>query len=198
MLKPAIVALTFAALAAGSVGAQSADTVASSPGYWRRLGVGFASSILLHEAGHIGTSVAFGKHPSFGFDKLRPTIYSGISLPDDPHAQFWFSAAGLSVQSVLDEAILDVPHVRGGAIERGLLAGGIGTTLFYLTIGRTGSVSDVEYMARTHVLTKNQVTLIYGSIAAMHIWRISRNPAYANFFMRPSSNGLDLGIRLGR
>jgi hypothetical protein len=48
------------------------------------------------------------------------------------------------------------------------------------------------------VLTKNQVTLIYGSIAAMHIWRISRNPAYANFFMRPSSNGLDLGIRLGR
>ena len=54
------------------------------------------------------------------------------------------------MQSVIDEAILDIPHRRGSAFERGLLAGGIGTTLFYLTIGRRGSVSDVDFIARTH------------------------------------------------
>ena len=57
-----------------------------------------------------------------------------------------FSAAGLTVQNLLDEVILDVPHNRGSAFERGLLGGGIGTTLFYLTIGRTGTVSDVEFI----------------------------------------------------
>ena len=33
--------------------------------------------------------------------------------------------------------------------------------MFYLTIGRTGSVSDVDFMARTRVLNKTQITLIY-------------------------------------
>src|ERR1041385_7694548 len=162
--------------------------------YWLRFGAGAISSILFHEAAHIATSYAVGGHPTFGFDKLRPTIFSGIDSHIEPHKQFLFSAAGLTAQSVLDEAILDIPHSRGGVFERGLLGGGIGTTLFYLTIGRTGSVSDVDYMARTHVLNKTQITPIYGSNAALHSWRISRNPAYANFFARPTSYGLDMGV----
>lgn len=198
MLKRAIIALTLGVLAGTSAGAQSADTVTSSHGYWKRFGLGFGTSILIHEAGHISMSYAAGAHPSFGFDKLRPTIYSGISIFEHPREQFVFSAAGLTIQSLLDEAILDLPHDRGGAFERGLLAGGIGTTLFYLTVGRTGSVSDVDYMARTHVLDKTQITLIYGGIAALHAWRISRDPAYAHFFVRPTSRGLDLGVHLGR
>src|SRR4051812_8499698 len=124
MLTRAIFALGFCASFAG---AQSADTVVSSPGYWRRLGAGVATSILLHEAGHIGTSIASGAHPTFGFDKARPTVYSGIDSHKHPRQQFWFSAAGLNVQSLLDEALLDIPHHRGGAFERGLLGGGIGT-----------------------------------------------------------------------
>jgi hypothetical protein len=191
MLKRAITALS---LVASVAGAQSADTVTSSRGYWERFGAGFATSILIHEAGHIGTAIASGARPTFGFDKARPTIYSGIDAARYPRRQFWVSAAGLTIQSVLDESILDIPHARGSAFERGLLGGGIGTTLFYLTIGRTGSVSDVEFMAETHVLTKTQVTLIYGSVAVLHTWRISRDPAYANFFARPSVHGLDLGV----
>jgi hypothetical protein len=182
-------------LVASAAMAQSADTVAASHGYWKRFGAGVVSSILLHEAAHVGAAIASGARPSFGFDKARPTVYSGIDSQRYPRRQFWFSSAGLNIQAILDESILDVPHARGGAFERGLLAGGIGTTVFYLTLGRVGSVSDVQFMAQTHVLTKTQVTLIYGGVALMHTWRIARDPAYANFFARPSAHGgLDFGI----
>ena len=161
-------ALATALLSPALVGAQTADSSAArdaakappSPRYWRDFSLGSATSLLAHELAHITVALALGKHPSFGFDELRPTIYSGINSHVEPHKQFLFSAAGLTAQSLLDEAILDIPHWRGGAFERGVLAGGIGTTVFYLTIGRSGSVSDVDFMARTHALTKTQITLI--------------------------------------
>jgi hypothetical protein len=183
-------------IAASAARAQHTDSAAvHGPHYVRDFGLGVAASIFLHEMGHIGTSLAEGARPTFGFDKLRPTVFSGINSHLQPRKQFWFSAAGLTVQSVLDEAILDVPHTRGSAFERGVLAGGIGTTVFYLTIGRTGSVSDVDFMARTHVMTKTEVTLLYGTIAAVQTWRISRSPAYAHFFAAPAAHGLLLGYR---
>ena len=197
MLKRAILVSLFTASALRVLGAQGGDsTTAGGRHYIRTLGLGAATSILIHEAAHITTSLAVGGHPSFGFDEGRPTIYSGITLDRNPRKQFMFSAAGLTVQNVLDELILDVPHARGSAFERGLLAGGIGTTVFYLTIGRTGSVSDVEYIARTRVMTKTQATFLYGGVIASHLWRMSRDPHYANFFARPSANGLDLGLSL--
>jgi hypothetical protein len=184
-------------LAIPAARAQSADSAPLPPDYWRRFSYGFTTSILLHEAAHIVTAWAIGGHPHFGFDKLRPTVYSGINSHEEPHKQFLFSAAGLTAQSVIDEGILDIPHSRGGAFERGILGGGIGTTLFYLTIGRKGSVSDVDFMARTHALNALQVTLIFGSVAAMHTIRISRDPHYANFFARPRGDGgVDVGLSL--
>jgi hypothetical protein len=196
MVTRAIASLLFIGAVAGAQNVPSADTVVTSRGYWKRLGAGVATSILIHEMGHIGTSLAYGAGPTFGFDKGRPTVYSGINLQEHPRKQFLFSAAGLTVQSLLDEALLDIPHTRGGAFERGLIGGGIGTTIFYLTIGRRGSVSDVEFMARTHVMNRTQITLLYGSIAALHSWRVSRDPAYANFFVRPGPQGLHLGVIL--
>lgn len=176
--------------------ASDAASAASAPShYYRSLAFGAATSIAAHELGHLAVSLSTGSHPTFGFDKLRPTIYSGISLRDNPREQFWFSSAGLIVQSVIDESILDVPHHRGSAFERGLLGGGIGTTLFYLTIGRTGSVSDVDYIARTGVMNKTEITLLYGTIAALHTWRISRDSAYAHFFAGPTANGFVVGVR---
>ena len=155
----AIAVLLAAGSATPALRAQSADSSALPPNYWRRFSYGFAASILFHEAGHIVTAVAVGGHPSFGF--------------------------------------LDIPHSRGGAFERGMLGGGIGTTLFYLTIGRRGSVSDVDFMARTHALSATQITLIFGSIAALHTIRISRDPHYANFFARPRADGkIDVGLEL--
>ena len=184
-------------LSAGSARAQSADTISSPRYYWQHFGYGVATSILFHEAAHIVTAMAVGGHPSFGFDTFRPTIFSGIDSHIAPHKQFLFSAAGLTAQTALDEAILDIPHPRGSAFERGLLGGGIGTTVFYLTIGRQGSVSDVDFMARTHALTKTQVTLIYGGVAALHAFRISRDPNYANFFARGRPDGrTDVGVQL--
>jgi hypothetical protein len=172
-----------------------------SPSYWPQLVFGAASSILFHEAAHIATSYAVGGKPTFGFDNLRPTVYSGIHLQTDPRKQFYFSISGLVAQSLLDEAILDVRRGRGGAFERGLLAGGIGTTVFYLTIGRWGSVSDVDFIARTHVMNKTQVTLLFGSIVAIHTWRIARESRYDHFFIRPSISAdgrLDFGWSLQR
>jgi hypothetical protein len=193
----------FAALLAIGAPCRAQDSTTTNTttraAYWTRFTAGAISSILLHEAAHIATSYAVGGHPTFGFDEYRPTIYSGVNSHIEPHKQFLFSAAGLTVQSLLDEAILDIPHDRGGVFERGLLGGGLGTTVFYLTIGRWGSVSDVDFMARTHALTKTQITFIFGGIALEHSIRISRDPSYANFFARPAADGtVRLGVEVRR
>jgi hypothetical protein len=140
-------------------------------------------------------SYAVGGHPHFGLDHGRPTVFSGIDSRLHPHKQFLFSAAGLTTQALLDEAILDIPHSRGGTIERGILAGGIGTTLFYITIGRNASVSDISFMARTSSLSKTQLSLIFGGLSAIHALRISRDSSYAHFFVQPAGNGFAGGFR---
>jgi hypothetical protein len=185
------------ALIASPASAQSyssREQAESSDGYWKEFALGAGFSLLAHESAHILTSIALGFHPYIGFDKGRPTVYSGIDSQKYPHKQFLFSAAGLTTQALMDEAILDIPHSRGGAIERGILAGGIGTTLFYITIGRNGDVSDIAFMARTSSLSKTQLSLIFGGVSAIHAVRIWRNPAYSHFFVGPTENGLGIGF----
>jgi len=164
--------------------------------YWTRMALGFTTSILAHEAGHVIASYAVGAHPTFGFDKGRPTVYSGINAETDPHKQFIFSSAGLNVQAIMDETILDVPHSRGAAFERGILAGGIATAYFYATIGRNASNSDITYMARTSSLSKTQASLIYAGLATIHVIRMTRDHHYADFFIRPrlSTPGTLVGV----
>jgi hypothetical protein len=168
----------------------------SSGRWWFVFATGFASSILAHEAAHVVAAYAVGGRPSFGLNEGRPTIYSGIDATTDPRKQFVFSSAGLTVQSLIDEGILDAPHhsSRAGAFERGLLAGGLATSFFYVTIGRTGSVSDVDFMARTSRLNKTSITAIFGGLALAHAWRVTHNSRYADFFARPAPEG---GLRVG-
>ena len=173
----------------------------TSPGYWRNFAAGFAASILAHEAGHVAASYAQGGRPSFGFDRARPTVYSGFDATLQRHKQYVFSSAGLDVQAILDEVILDVPHARGAPFERGILAGGIATAYFYATIGRSASNSDITYIARTSSLSKTQAGLIYAGIATVHVLRIRRDPAYDAFFgdlfASPSPSGaLNVGVTL--
>ena len=126
-------------------------------------------------------------------------MYSGINSTKEPHKQFLFSSMGLNVQSALDETILDVPHERGSPFERGVLAGGIATALFYVTIGRTASVSDVDFMARTSSLSKTDIGLIYGGVAVLHAVRMSHDGHYADVFVRPApanERGLRVGVHL--
>ena len=196
------VCLALCLAAAGVCGAQArmdssrTSTVVSSGHWWQLFAAGFASSIVAHEGAHIVAAYAVGGRPSFGLNMGRPTVYSGVDATMEPRKQFIFSSAGLTVQSVIDEGILDAPHrsTRAGGFERGLLAGGIATSLFYVTIGRTGSVSDVDYMTRTSNLSKTSVTAIYGGVALMHLWRISHDTRYADFFARPDPYG---GMRVG-
>jgi hypothetical protein len=169
-----------------------ADKLADN--YWKKFAIGAGVSLLAHESAHILTSMALGFHPCVGLDHGRPTVFSGIDSHKYPHKQFLFSAAGLTTQALIDEAILDIPHSRGGAIVRGVLAGGVGTTLFYITIGRNGSVSDISFMARTSSLSKTQLSLIFGGYSAIHALRISRDPAYSHFFVRPAGDGLGVGL----
>jgi hypothetical protein len=194
--RASLIVLSLAGVAAA--GAQAPDSVPPlSTNYWRKFVLGFSTSLLVHEAGHLVTSVAVGGHPSFGFDTFRPTIYSGLNSRIEPHKQYLFSIAGLTLQNVLDEAILDVPHQRGAAFERGILGGGLGTTIFYLTIGRRGSVSDIDFIARTHGMSKTQATLLFGGVSAVHLVRIWRDPHYANFFARPRPDGrFDVGVNV--
>jgi hypothetical protein len=168
---------------------------ADSGNYWGRFVLGAATSLLAHESAHVLTALALGFHPYLAFDHGRPTVFSGIDSEKYPHKQFLFSAAGLTTQAFIDEMILDIPHSRGGPIERGILAGGLGTTLFYITIGRNGSVSDISVMARTGSLSKTQLSLIFGGINAIQALRISRNPAYDHFFVRPHGTGVAVGLK---
>ena len=195
--RPTLLGLAGLVLLSGlppTAGAQTTSPSVHVDSYWRRFALGFAGSILAHETAHLLTAYAVGSHPHIGLDRGRPTIFSGIDTQLYPHKQFLFSASGLTTQAVIDEAILDVPHTRGGAIERGILAGGIGTTLFYITIGRNASVSDITFMARTSSLSKTQLSLIFGGFSAIHAIRIARNPAYDHFFIRPSENGIAAGL----
>ena len=187
-------------LAPSGARAQAVSDSATHPKpthFWRRFVLGAGTSILAHEAGHIVAAFAVGGHPSFGFDRGRPTIYSGIDSRVEPHKQFIFSSAGLTVQALLNEGILDIPHTRGGAFERGLLAGGIATVVFYTTIGRNANVSDVSFMAETSKLTKGEVSLIYGGVAVLQTLRIWHDHHYAHFFAAPKPDGsLAVGVRL--
>jgi hypothetical protein len=196
----ALAALRLPAQATPADSAPRAPALAPQPHYKLRFAVGFISSILAHESGHVIASYAVGGHPSFGFNHGRPTIYSGIDSRLDPHKQFIFSSAGLTLQTLLDETLLDVPHAKGsvaGPFERGLLAGGLGTVLFYITLGRNGSVSDVSFMSRTSSLTKTQISFIYGSIAVMHAVRIHVKDRYAHFFSAPDDTGhLRIGMAI--
>ena len=181
------------------VGADTSTPAPRRGHYWRAFAAGVATSLLAHETAHVVTALAVGSHPSFGFDKGRPTVYSGLDATLEPRKQFLFSSMGLNVQSALDEAILDVPHGGGSAFERGVLASGIATALFYVTIGRTASVSDVDYMARTSSLSKTDIALIYGGVAVLHAVRVSRDGRYVDFFVRPGGmgeNGMRVGVRL--
>jgi hypothetical protein len=162
--------------------------------YWGRFVAGFATSILAHETAHVVSAAVMGFHPSFGLDHSRPTIYSGIDSQKYPRQQFIFSASGLTTQALINEAILDIPHTGGGAFERGILAGGIGTTLFYITIGRNGSVSDIAFMSRTSSLSKTQLSLIFGGVSAIHALRISKQDRYDHFFVGPTANGAVVGF----
>jgi hypothetical protein len=180
-----------------------AEEVRQQPGrprhYWKKFAAGFASSILAHEGAHIVTAYAVGGHPTIGINKGRPTVYSGISARLQPHQQFLFSSMGLNLQAAMDEGILDVPHNRGAPFERGVLAGGIATALFYVTIGRTASVSDIDMMSRTSSLSKTDLTIIYGGVAALHTVRIHRDERYADFFVRPDASagkGLKVGVNI--
>ena len=174
----------------------SAGRGSSARRWWALFATGFASSILAHEGAHVVAAYAVGGRPSFGLNEGRPTIYSGVDATEEPRRQFVFSSAGLTVQSVIDEGILDARHPSGraGAFERGLLAGGLATSFFYVTIGRTGSVSDVDFMARTSKLSKTSITAIVGGLALVHSWRIAHDSRYANFFARPAPDG---GLRIG-
>lgn len=190
----AVLLLTGSPATASGQRYSSGDPAGPSESYWKRFAIGAGASLLAHESAHLLTSLALGFHPYIAFDKGRPTVYSGIDSHKNPHKQFLFSAAGLTTQALIDEAILDIPHSRGGAIERGILAGGIGTTLFYITLGRNGSVSDISYMARTSSLSKTQISLMFGGLSAIHALRISRRSSYAHFFVRPTQNGAALGV----
>ena len=164
--------------------------------WWALFATGFASSLLAHEGAHVVAAYAVGGRPSFGLNEGRPTIYSGVDATTEPRKQFVFSSAGLAVQSLIDEGLLDAPRrsSRAGAFERGLLAGGLTTSFFYVTIGRTGSVSDVDFMARTSKLNKTSITAIVGGVALAHTWRMMHDSRYADFFARPSPDG---GLRVG-
>ena len=54
---------------------------AARPGhYWRDFAAGAVSSLLAHEMAHVVTAVAVGGHVTVGFDKGRPTVYSGLDV----------------------------------------------------------------------------------------------------------------------
>ncbi len=199
--RRASVSLPLPALAADTAPCDTASerNIASGSrrGGWLRFSLGIATSLVAHEGGHIVSALAMGAHPHIGLDRARPTVFSGIDADRDPDKQLVFSSSGLVVQMLMNEAILDIPHERGSAFERGVLAGGVGTMLFYATLGRNSEVSDVTWIARTSSLSRTQVALLLGSLAAIQAVRIHLNDRYAHFFAFPSAaGGATVGVRV--
>jgi hypothetical protein len=164
---------------------------------WPKFVLGFFSSIAAHEATHFATSFVVGATPSLGFDKGRPVVHSGIDGDLDPHKQFAFSSSGMGLQLLLNEAILWWPRAEGvaGEFERGILAGGIGTVLFYFTLGRNSPVGDVYWMDQTSSLSKWGLTAIFGGVAATEVLRIVLRKRYMPFFWFPGPDGsVNLGV----
>jgi len=166
---------------------------------WPKFAAGFVTSLAAHETAHILTAVAMGGHVSLGFNSGRPVIQSGIDSVRHPTRQFFFSAAGMSTQLLINEVILDWPHGPGvsGEFERGVLASGIATVVFYFTVGRDSQVSDVQQMSVNSSLSKWDLTAIFGGIAATDVVRMLLKPRYAHFFAYPApKHGLTVGMRL--
>jgi hypothetical protein len=157
--------------------------------------LGAVTSLTAHEASHILASYAQGRHPSLRLDKGRPTIFSGINIYSEPHKQLVFSSAGLVTQAVLDELVLDLPHASDSPFKRGMLACGLGTVLFYVTFGRNGAVSDIALIARTSGMSKGEVSLIAGSVAAVHALRFHFDRRFGSLFFEPTYDGRQ--VRLG-
>jgi len=196
-LRAAVALAMLLPAAAAAQALRPAPAPAHPRGSWKRFLAGFATSILSHEGGHITAALLQGARPTFALDHGRPTVFSGIDPDLHPHKQFMFSSAGLDVQTMVDEAILDDPRHGGGPFQRGVLMGGIATTAFYLTLGRTGSVSDVAFMRRTSGLSSAQIALIYGGVALMHVIRIERDGRFVDFFVHPDARAaLRVGVDL--
>lgn len=159
---------------------------------WPAFGAGFLTSLLAHEAAHLASAFFLGGQPSVGFDRGRPVVYSGIDPQVHPGDQFIFSASGMAVQLAVNEVILGSRHAPepAGAFERGVLAGGIGTVLFYFTVGRNSPVSDVDHMARASGVSKWWLTAIYGGVAASDVARVAVRSRYApHLFALPGPRG---------
>jgi hypothetical protein len=126
-----------------------------------------------------------------GINQFRPVIHSGIDTVNHPMRQFAFSAAGMTMQLVLDEILLDAPHGPGpaGSFEKGMLASGVGTVVFYFTIGRDASISDVSQMSANSGISKWTLTAMFGSVAALDVVRIVTRQRYAHFFTAPTADG---------
>lgn len=169
---------------------------------WPRFVGGFVASLATHEAAHIAVSLIVGANPSIGFNSGRPVMHSGIDAIAHPDQQFAFSASGMVVQLLINEVILDWPRPdRGiaGEFERGVLAGGVGTVLFYFTIGRGSGVSDVQWMDDTSGLSKWSLMAIFGGVAALDVARVLLDRRYAHFFAFPDGTGrLHLGLTMSR
>jgi hypothetical protein len=187
------------ALAAGialgvllSAGTAAGQDTAQAPHFSvARFTAGVLASLAVHESAHVLTSLAMGGHPSFGFNQARPVIHSGINVALHPDRQFAFSAAGMTTQLILDEVILDGPHDDNpaGEFEKGVLASGMGTVLFYFTVGRNASVSDVQQMSQTTGISKWTLTAMFGSVATLDFVRVLTRQRYAHFFAAPEAGG---------
>ena len=163
---------------------------------WGSFAVGAVTSIAAHEASHVITSIVAGGSPGLHFDRGRPVISSGIESTVHPTRQFAFAASGMVTQFLLNELILDSPRDSGraGEFERGVLAGGVGTVVFYFTLGRNAKVSDVQQMTQNSSLSKGTLTAIFGTAAAFDVIRILSRKRYAQFLAVPDRAG---GLRLG-
>ena len=185
-------------LALDSTRADSARRSRAGPRhYWKKFAAGFASSILAHEGAHVVTAYAVGGHPTIGIqqgtpDRLLGDLRSSCSRTSSSSSRAWASTS----RRRWTRGSSTCRTVAAPRSSAGVLAGGIATALFYVTIGRTASVSDVDFMARTSSLSKTDITIIYGGVAALHALRIHRDERYADFFVRPDTSA-GKGLRVG-
>jgi hypothetical protein len=160
------------------IGSMPADACAegwslNEPGsQWGNFALGFASSIVAHEAGHF--VVAKSKGYRVSHDGLTIT-YPGAKLT--PADQLQLASAGFQTQWVLSEFALRDKNGREhskptGDFGAGVVSAYLGVSLAYLTFLKNQDQGDVYGMSNATGLSHDRIALMMAVPAVLDAWRL--------------------------
>lgn len=137
---------------------------------WRFV-AGFASGLVIHEAGHVLLADLHGY--SVDHDGLS-LVYDGAAMSDRDRLRI--SSAGMQAQWLVNEYVFASQGRKSGGIGNfgaGIIVSQLAVSLAYLTVLKDHEQGDVEGMRQSSGWSRDQLGVSLGLISAMDSWRLS-------------------------